>query len=86
MVLKRNLKTVGIYRLTPKTESDNFRHAAVEDIMKRLKNNGVEIIIYEPIIKNNNFHGFKITNDLQEFKNLSDIILANRLTKEIEDV
>ncbi|HIU22962.1 MAG TPA: nucleotide sugar dehydrogenase [Candidatus Fimihabitans intestinipullorum] len=71
-------KCVGIYRLTMKKSSDNFRESSIIDIMKKIVSMDIKVIIYEPNIKNDNFNGFKITNDLNEFEKMSDIILANR--------
>ena len=86
MVLNRKPKIVGIYRLVMKKGSDNFRHSAILDVIEYLKKAGVEVIIYEPIIKENLFKGCKMVNNLDSFKEVSDIILANRLYEELEDV
>lgn len=79
MVLNRNPKTVGIYRLTMKTNSDNFRASAIQGIIERLKKNNVNVIIYEPTLKNDNFNDCKVVNDFSDFSNTSDVIIANRL-------
>lgn len=86
MVLKQNPKVVGIYRLTMKSGSDNFRASAIQGIMKRLKSEGIEIIIYEPTIKEEVFLNNKVINDLESFKNISDIIIANRLESDLLDI
>jgi len=86
MIIKQNPKTVGIYRLTMKTGSDNFRESAILDIMKIIKGNGIEVVIYEPALEEEYFYHSKVIKDLQEFKMISDLIIANRISKEIEDV
>lgn len=85
MILKKNPKVVGIYRLTMKTDSDNFRSSAIQDIISILKNNNVEIIIYEPTLKVDVFENLKVISTLEEFKEISDIIVANRFDKALED-
>ena len=78
--------TVGVYRLTMKMNSDNFRASAIQGIIERLKKQGVEIIIYEPTLKCDEFDGCKVVSDLEDFKNKSDIILANRLEDALKDL
>ncbi len=84
-ILKRGPKTVGIYRLTMKSGSDNFRASAIFDIIRNLKYAGIDIIIYEPTLKEDKFEDYKIEHDLNSFKNNSDVILANRLNEELTD-
>ena len=86
MILRKNPDTVGIYRLTMKTNSDNFRDSAVQGIMKRLKAKGVEVVVFEPTLYEELFFRSKVINDLSEFKCLCDVIVANRLSEEIKDV
>lgn len=85
-VLANDPKVVGIHRLTMKTDSDNFRQAAIFDIMKEIRSEGVEVIIYEPTIKENRFESYRVVNDIHEFKAITDVILANRVSEDIQDV
>lgn len=77
---------VGIYRLTMKKNSDNFRHSSIQGIMRRLQEKGVKIIIYEPAMEKESFYGCPVVRDLESFKNLSEVIVANRYAPELEDV
>lgn len=86
MILKQNPKTVGIYRLTMKMDSDNFRQSAIQGIMKRIKAKGVKVIVYEPSLDGDHFFNSKIVNDIDKFKELSDVIVANRMSLDLEDV
>ena len=85
-ILRKKPEIVGIYRLTMKSGSDNFRSSAIQDIIKNLRAENQKIIIYEPTIKQSEFNGYKVINDLKEFKERSSIIMANRLENELFDV
>lgn len=85
MILSRNPKIVGIYRLTMKSGSDNFRASAIQGIIELIRAKGIEVIIYEPTLKEDSFEGLKIEHSLDNFKNNSDVIIANRYNEELAD-
>ena len=86
MIMRRDPEVVGIYRLTMKKDSDNFRASAIQGIIERLKDEDVEVVIYEPTLNADEFNGCKVVNDFEEFSKKSDVILANRLEADLESV
>ncbi len=85
-IIRKRPKTVGIYRLVMKAKSDNFRFSSINSVIKRLKKNNIEVVIYEPFIKEGSFNALCLISDLEEFKRISDIIVANRFSDELSDV
>jgi len=86
MIIRKSPRIVGIYRLTMKMDSDNFRHSAIQGIMKRIKARGIEVVVFEPAIHEDKFFHSRVIKDFDEFKKISDVIVANRLSDEIKDV
>ena len=86
MIMDHHPKVVGIYRLTMKNNSDNFRASAIQGIIERLVKNNITVIIYEPTLKTKEFTGYKVINNFEEFASISDIVIANRLDELTESI